>query len=97
MNQQEIEARLKAIGDEQYHLREEADQLRNQLAAMKSPFAAGDRIEFRYGRSRIQGLVRKVESDYSSYQLKVQRYKKDGSLGAVVVVRPFDKPETVDP
>ena len=95
MNQQEIEGRLKQIGEEQGRLNNEANQLRNELAQMKSPFATDDKIEFRYGQSRIQGLVRKVEFDWSGYKLQAQRLKKDGSLGAVVTVRSYDKPKKV--
>jgi hypothetical protein len=93
MNQQEIKTRLGDLRAERGKINKEIEALEKHLAEIKSPFAVGDKIEFRYGRGRIQGVVTGILLIYGSYKLIAQRIKKDGSLGAAVSVATYDKPE----
>ncbi|CAG4889543.1 hypothetical protein R69919_00768 [Paraburkholderia gardini] len=87
--------RLGNLRTDQGKLNKEIEALEKQLAEIKSPFVVGEKIEFRYGRGRIQGVVIGVFPRYGNYMLVAQRLKKDGSLGATVSVFTYDKPEKV--
>lgn len=92
MNKEEIVAKLQILRDQEFAIHKEICDLEVQLAAMKSPFAIGDEISFAHGRTRIRGIVRKIEPWAGTYSLKVQRILKNGSIGSNVNVYTFNLP-----
>ena len=96
MNKDEIMARLKVLRDQEFAIHKEICDLEAKLAEMRSPFAIGDEISFRHGRTRIiRGVVKGIRPWVGSYSLAVQRILKDGSLGSIVDVYTYHQPEKV--
>lgn len=94
MSEQEIRRRIAQLEIEIKPLQVEIAALKQKLLEMKSQFKVGDVISWLGGKRR--GLVLEIRNWCGDEPCwKVRSIRKDGSEGAVEVVRPYFNPVKV--
>lgn len=70
-------------------------KLKQDVAAARSPFKVGDKIEWGHPSNRMTGIISGIRHHYSDASWVIIRIKKDGSEGAAVSVENYHHPKLV--
>lgn len=71
------------------------EKLKQDVAAARSPFKVGDKIEWGFSGKRMIGIISAIRHHYSGASWVAVRIKKDGSQGSAVSVENYHDPKLV--